>query len=207
MLELHCSDLSQRPNLAETAGGCRGALSKRSESDRDVDDLTGDVAIQGFVPAAIVSVACVCLMYRLLLQPQAASLESAALQQEVTALRELQIEVAATLQQQLKLLQRSSRRFWLSLLLLLTASASHCISTSHCVCLSLCLHLHPTAPASHCYCFSATAKLARLFLLIAGRPMCLQRVFRLWLSTSSTAAWLLRARWPTPVSGIGTHSE
>jgi hypothetical protein len=69
-----------------------------------VDDLTGDVAIQGFVPAAIVSVACVCLMYRLLLQPQAASLESAALQQEVTALRELQIEVAATLQQQLKLI-------------------------------------------------------------------------------------------------------
>jgi len=56
------------------------------------------------VPAVIVSVACLCLMYRLL-QPQAASLESAALQQEVTALRELQIEVAATLQQQLKLLQ------------------------------------------------------------------------------------------------------
>ena len=56
------------------------------------------------VPAVIVSVACVCLMYRLL-QPQAASLESAALQQEVTALRELQIEVAATLQQQLELLQ------------------------------------------------------------------------------------------------------
>ena len=95
-------------------------------------------------------------MYRLL-SPQAGSLESAALQQEVTALRELQIEVAATLQQQLKLPQG-----YLSPLLALTAAASHCVCVPLCQSLSLWLPVTVSASASHRFYLS-------LLLLLSDR--------------------------------------